>query len=122
MDDGRLSIRQKMTMQDMQINQPLDSKQFSYSALGLGDGDILVDQIKHQVFTIQNDQPVYLAKFYEKYQTPSERNTNRVRIAIKLLGFVLIALGIYISIRRRMIEKNKNKEKDKDKDQNVLDT
>jgi hypothetical protein len=107
MDDGRLSVRQKMTMQEMQINKPIDSKQFSYSALGLSDGDILVDQIKQQVFTIQNDKPVYLAKFYETYQTAHEQSFNRGRMAIMLLGFALIVLGIYLKIRRRRIENKK---------------
>jgi hypothetical protein len=123
--DGKLNYRRRMTLEDIEINQPIDSKQFSYSALGLGDGDILVDRINQQVFTIQNDQPVYLAKFYEKYQTPSERNTNRVRIVIMLLGFALIAIGIYLRIRRNRIEKNKDKiekNKENDKDQNGLDT
>jgi hypothetical protein len=107
MSDGRLSVREKMTMQEMQFNKPIDSKQFSYSALGLGDGDILVDQIKQQVFKIQNERPVYLAKFYEKYQTPRERGFNRVRLFIMLLGFALIALGIYLKIRRKRNENNK---------------
>jgi hypothetical protein len=106
-DDGNLRHRKKTILEDIVINKSIDSKQFSYSALGLGDGDILVDRIKQQVFTIKNDKPVYLAKFYEKYQTPSERNFNRVRMFIMLLGFALIALGIYLKIRRRRIENNK---------------
>jgi hypothetical protein len=106
-DDGKLSYRRKMTLDDIEINKPIDSKQFSYSALGLGEGDILVDRIKQQVFTIQNDKPVYLAKFYEKYQTPHERNINRVRLFIMVLGFALIVLGIYLKIRRRRIENKK---------------
>jgi hypothetical protein len=103
-DDGKLSYRRKMTLDDIEINNPIDSKQFSYSVLGLGDGDILVDRIKQQVFTIKNDKPVYLAKFYEKYQTPRERGFNRVRMFIMLLGFALIALGIYLKIRRKRIK------------------
>ncbi|MDR2115364.1 MAG: hypothetical protein LBP87_03175, partial [Planctomycetaceae bacterium] len=104
MSDGHLSVRQKMTMQEMQFNKPIDSKQFSYSALGLSDGDILVDQIKQQIFTIQNDKPVYLAKFYEKYQTPHEQSFNWVRIFILLLSFALIVVGIYLKVRRKRIE------------------
>jgi hypothetical protein len=106
-DDGNLSYRRKIILEDIAINKPTDSKQFSFSALGLGDGDILVDRIKQQVFTIQNDKPVYLAKFYEKYQTPRERNINRVRLFIIVLGFALIVLGIYLKIRRKRIEDNK---------------
>jgi hypothetical protein len=102
-----LSYRRESVIENLKINQPIDSKQFSYSALGLSDGDILVDRVKQQVFTIKNDKPVYLAKFYEKYQTPQERNFNWVRMYIMLLGFALIALGIYLKIRRRRIENNK---------------
>jgi hypothetical protein len=91
-------------LEDIVINKPIDSKQFSYSALDLGDGDILVDRIKQQVFTIQNDKPVYLAKFYEKYQTPRERGFNRGRMFIMLLGFALIVFGIYLKIRRKRSE------------------
>jgi hypothetical protein len=108
-NDGKLSYRRKMTLDDIEINRPIDSKQFSYSALGLSNGDILVDRIKQQVFTIKNDKPVYLAKFHEKYQTPSKRNFNRIRLSIMLLGFALIALGIYLTIRRRRIENKQKK-------------
>jgi hypothetical protein len=117
-DTGKLSYRRYMTLNNLLVNEVLASDQFSFSALGLENGDLLLDEIQQTVFTIQNDQPVYLAKFHEKYQTPRERNTNRVRIAIMLLGFVLIAIGIYLRIRRKRIEKNNEKiEKDKDKNE-----
>jgi hypothetical protein len=100
-ETGKLSYRRNMTLNNPLVNKELASDQFSFSALGLKNGDLLLDEIKQTVFTIKNDKPVYLAKFYEQYQTPRERNFNRVRMFIMLLGFALIALGIYLKIRRK---------------------
>ncbi|MDR1494114.1 MAG: hypothetical protein LBT05_15545 [Planctomycetaceae bacterium] len=93
-NSGHLSYRRKMTMSDIKINEPISPEQFSYSALGLKDDDILVDRTKQTVYTIQNNQPVKLAKFYEKYQTPYERNVNRVRLIIIGIGILMMATGL----------------------------
>jgi hypothetical protein len=106
-DTGKLSYRRDMTTNNLLVNEVLAKDQFNFSALGLENGDLLLDEIKQTVFTIQNNKPVYLAKFYEKYQTPRERSFNRVRMFIMLLGFALIVLGIYLKIRRRRIENKK---------------
>jgi hypothetical protein len=103
--DGSLSFSRLINAKKLEVNTPLNTNQFELATLGLKEGDYLLDEIRKQVFTIQNERPVYLAKFYEKYQTPSERNFNRVRMFIMLLGFALIVIGIYLKIRRKRIEK-----------------
>ena len=100
-DDGTLSYRRKMKTSDLVINEPTKEKQFAYSALGLGDGDVLVDRIKQQVFTIKNDKPVFLAKFYEKYKTSDERVISRFRLVTMGLGIVLIIIGLFLIYLRK---------------------
>ncbi|MDR1385522.1 MAG: hypothetical protein LBJ67_16995 [Planctomycetaceae bacterium] len=99
-NSGDLSYRRKMTMSDVKINEPISPDQFTYSALGLKDDDILVDRIKQTVYTIQNNKPVKLAKFYEKYQTPYERNVNIFRFIIIGIGILLMATGVALRLLR----------------------
>lgn len=105
MPDGSLSVRQKMTMQEMQINKPIETMHSPYSALGLGDGDTLVDKIKQRVFIIQDGKPVLQGKFYEKHQTPQERRANQLRVVMLIVGIGLIIFALYLRIRRKKQEK-----------------
>jgi hypothetical protein len=106
-ESKNLGFSRLMEAKHLYVNTPLNENIFKYSALGLRDDDYLLDEINRKVFTIQNDQPIYLAKFYKKPQTPRERRTSQVRLFLILTGFALIALGIYLKIRRRRIENNK---------------
>ncbi|MDR2171010.1 MAG: hypothetical protein LBP59_12780 [Planctomycetaceae bacterium] len=105
--DGMLSFSRSLKAQKLEINTPLDPNQFELAALGLKDGDYLLDEIRKQVFTIQNGKPVYQAKFYEKYQTSQEPGRNRILLLIMTSGLILIAFGIYLKIRRKKSENNK---------------
>ncbi|MDR1385523.1 MAG: hypothetical protein LBJ67_17000 [Planctomycetaceae bacterium] len=97
---GKLSFRRKITRKKIAVNQSIDPQKFTYSALGLNDGDLLVDRIKQTVYTIQNNKPVKLAKFYEKYQTPYERSVNTFRFIIIGIGILLMATGIVLKFLR----------------------
>jgi hypothetical protein len=108
--DGKLSYRRNMSVNEMEVNKPIDSKVFSYSALGLGDGDVLVDRIKQRIYTIQDDKPVFLAKFYEKPMTSSERTISYVRIGLVVTGALFIILGIYLKIKRKREARSQRKE------------
>ncbi len=57
-------------MLDCILNRPLDSHQFDYAALGLEDGDIIVDKIENIVYLWGNGQPEKLGIVGEKYEPP----------------------------------------------------
>jgi hypothetical protein len=104
---GVLSFRRRITTQKIAINQGVGTEHFFFLSLGLGDGDILVDRVKQSVYTMKNDKPVYLAKFYEKYRTPEEQ-ASRFRFVTMGLGILLIIIGLYLRymrIRKRKLQK-----------------
>jgi hypothetical protein len=99
-NDGTLSYRRKMTASNLAINKPVKKDQFSYSALGLKNGDVLVDRIEESVYTIQKNKPVFVAKFYADYQSPPPTlptgSISGIRWVAIGLGIVLIILGLYL--------------------------
>jgi hypothetical protein len=97
--NDRFVSSRRITAKDLVVNAPLSADQFEFSALGLKDGDYLLDGTNKRIYSIQDNKPVYVARFHAKYKSPGERRTNTVRLIILVAGFVLIAIGVYMKIR-----------------------
>jgi hypothetical protein len=55
------------------VNRPLDPQQFSYTALGLQDGDLILNKVDKAAYALQQGDARKLAAFDEKRATPARR-------------------------------------------------
>jgi hypothetical protein len=100
-DDGSVNNARKMKANDLAINKPIGKDQFSLSALGLVNGDYLVDRIDQKVFTIKKNKPVFLANFGEEYKySPPVAHIPWYRWVMIGLGIVLILISLYMMLLR----------------------
>lgn len=89
-------------LQECVLNEPLDPKQFEYAALGLTQGDLVLDDVERTVLIMEGGKPVRLAAYNEPYVSDSARRARRVRwIVIANVAVVAVAALIIVIRRRR---------------------
>ncbi len=103
--DGNQAAGKKISVSAVKINQAVDPKIFTVKSLNMPDGSLLVDQIQQKVFRFKKGKPVFFADFYSKdfKLGPPEKmlSGSKFRIAAVVLGFALIAAGLFLKFRRR---------------------
>lgn len=85
----------ELSLRDCQLNQKLSPDQFTYRALGMKEGALVLDKIDKVVYMMENGDPVKIANFGEKYIPPGEGWTTSKRniaIAVNVLVIVVILL------------------------------
>jgi len=93
-----LTVTQKKCV----LNAPLDPKQFDYSALGLKNGDLILDDIEQTAYIIdENGQVKHLAAYNEKY-VPGLLPAKRLRWLLILSGIVAV---IVIMLAKMILRK-----------------
>jgi RNA polymerase sigma factor (sigma-70 family) len=63
--EGILSREQRSSLKECVVNRPLDAHQFDERALGLSDGDLLLNHPERVAYIIKGGEPVKLADFGE---------------------------------------------------------
>ena len=105
--DGNLAAGKKISVSDIKINQTVNPKVFTVKSLKMPDGSLLVDQIQQKIFRFKKGKPVFFADFYSKdfkLDPPEKmREVSKFRISAVVLGFVLIAVGVFLKFRRRVV-------------------
>ena len=103
--DGNPAAGKKISVSDIKINQGVDPKIFTVKSLNMPDGSLLIDQIQQKVFRFKKGKPVFFADFYSKdfKLGPPEKllSGSKFRITMAVLGFALIAAGLFLKFRRR---------------------
>ena len=103
--DGNLAAGKKISVSGIKINQAVDPKIFTVKSLNMPDGSLLVDQIQQKVFRFKKGKPVFFADFYSKDFEPGPPEKlfsgSKFRITAVVLGFALIAAGLFLKFRRR---------------------
>lgn len=86
------------------INEPIDSAQFTYAALGVTDGDLIMDRIDGVCYIEERGKPKKLAKFGEKYDPESELRAGRwlrwSALGAGVIGLTILVLVMYIRRRK----------------------
>lgn len=93
-------------LKECSLNKPLDPKQFTYAALGLGEGDLVLDEVEKNVYIMHNGEPQRLAGFHEPYVAPqlSARKTTWFWPIVANVVFVIMLFLAYLARRRRAVK------------------
>lgn len=99
-EEGAVSREDTLVISDNVINVPIPSSQFEYAALGLKDGDLVMDRIEDVCYIMRDGVPEKLAGFNEKYVPPEERTPTTRRIFL-VVGVVLLVAAVVFSLLKR---------------------
>lgn len=100
-ESGEIERSQAVKLQESTLNAPVPASEFSYEAIGLADGDLVIDEIDRTVSVLKNGQPSYLANFGQTY-IPLAEHASLSRWAIMLVNiFAVIALTAFIVVKKR---------------------
>ena len=105
--DGNLVVGKKISTSNIKINQSVNPAVFTVKSLKMPDGSLLVDQTQQKIFRFKRGKPVFFADFYSKdfkLDPPEKmREGNKFRISFVVLGFVLLAVGVLLKFRLRVV-------------------
>jgi hypothetical protein len=96
-----LSLKRDVTTKKCALNGPLSEKQFEYAALGLTNGNVVVDRIERMTYVWNNGETVALAAFGERFVPPVDRSTV-IRWSLVAATVLLILILSVLILRRRM--------------------
>lgn len=91
----RYSHSSNILQEEVRLNGPVDSGQFTYKGLGLTDDDIVIDKIEGAVFVLRNGKPRKLANFGEKYTGPSSLHSRWLFLATVSLVVLVVIASLY---------------------------
>ncbi len=98
--DGKLGFERLLDLQESAVNVPLDPSQFSYTGLGLKNGDLVMDRIDNICYVMKDGNPVKLASFNGVPRPPSRGVLAFVpRWGLALVG-ALVLLLVAVVLRR----------------------
>jgi hypothetical protein len=102
--DGQLDHGYELEFQESKLNEPVDPSQFTYAAMGLKDGAVVLDRIDGICYIMKGGEITKLANFDEKY-VPKAGAGPRDRVRRWLGGAIgIAALAVVIGVswwRRR---------------------
>jgi hypothetical protein len=101
-DRKRFRFQRILQLKECVLNEPIDPSQFTYTGLGLRDGDRILDRIEGACYVMEDGVPVKLAEFGEKIeQTPEPRRISAI-MRLLYIGLTIVALvGIVLVLRAR---------------------
>lgn len=91
------------------LNKPVDPQQFTYKALGLKDGDLVMDRVNRQFLIQDNGKLVKLASFGERYVPPGSSLSaamSTTRWVLVVFSIVLLAIAVTALVIRRVRSRN----------------
>jgi len=107
-DAGNIDTYKRISeLKECSLNKPLDAGQFEYAALGLSDGDIVLDDLNRTVFVMNGQEPTKLAEYHERYVppgTPSLPSGIRFWLVVGNIAVVALMLAVFWirRVRRRV--------------------
>ncbi len=66
LESGKLELEREFTSVDLKLNQPIDEDQFDWHALGLQEGDQILDQIENATFRYHEGKVIPAAQYVDK--------------------------------------------------------
>lgn len=99
--NGAINYERQAKVLKCTLNDVLEAHQFDYKALGLSNGDLVVDNMERTVYTIKDLEMVRLAAFGEKYAPPSERVFPYRWLLIGLNAIIVVMILVFI-VRKRL--------------------
>ena len=104
-----LEKKRELTLQDCVLNGPIDLTQFSYEALGIKEGDLIMDRIEQVAYEYKSGEPKKLANFGEgppketSNDFPKEPSLRALYVVLGLMAVlaVLIAIKLFARLARR---------------------
>jgi hypothetical protein len=102
-NSGECTRHRKAVLTECVLNKPIDPHQFTYQALGMKAGDIVVDNINREVLIVENEDVTKLANFGEQYIPPGENGSlpgggSRTFTRILQMAFVGAILGLLVAV------------------------
>lgn len=95
------TFKRVVELKECTLNKPLDKNQFDYTALGLGSGDLILDEIEKSVFVMRDGQPTRLAGFNEPYNLSQSLVRERTWSWLVSANVAVIVLVLVLAWRRR---------------------
>lgn len=95
------TFKRIVEVKEFALNKPLATSQFEYSALGLGNGDLILDEIEKAVFVMRDGLPRRLAAYNEPYVPNRLSVRERVWSWLIVANCSLIVLILALFLRRR---------------------
>ena len=99
--NGDLSTRQKIYADRCELNEPVSPDQFSFRALGLKEGGLIVDNIQKKIYRYEKGEPVFFSEFNAKWKEKEKRKIDKFRLFVLVAGFAMIGAGIWLRRGRR---------------------
>lgn len=91
-----------MKVSDIRVNESLSQAQFSFNALGLVDGDLVLDGIQNKVYKIKKGEPVFFAMYgTPRYLILGFIKENAWSVSLALLSPVLGVASLVWFLRRK---------------------
>jgi hypothetical protein len=88
----KVTYHRQAILKQCKLNEELASDQFEYRALGMKDGDVLVDNIKKVVYMIRDGKAKDLGAFGDKYASVEKWTWGRKEVAIASMALALLLL------------------------------
>ncbi len=100
-DDGSKKYHRTATLKKVSINNPLDSDQFSYTSLGLAEGELVLDKVERAVYIMEGGEAVKLANFGDKFGSRSTMHSLLLYATVlsifAIAGFFVRKTGVHRS-------------------------
>ncbi len=96
-----LKKRRELQLQDCILNQPIAPSQFTYEALGIKDGDMIMDNIEQVAYEYKSGKPEKLANYGEgppEDPADTEQADSPSRMIYVLLGLVVV-IGVVVAFK-----------------------
>jgi hypothetical protein len=98
--DG-LTNRREWKLRDCVLNKPIAPSQFTYEALGIEDGDLIMDNIEQVAYEYKSGEPEKLANYGEgppKEPADAEQTDSPSRMIYVLLGLAVL-IGVVVAFK-----------------------
>ena len=96
-----LTATRHLTLEECVLNRPIDASQFSYEALGIEDGDLIMDDIEQVAYQYKSGEPEKLANYGEgppKAPADTEQADSPSRMIYVWLGLAVL-IGVVVAVK-----------------------
>ncbi len=100
---SQVAYQREVELQSCDLNHKLPEDQFTYSGLGLKNGDLIDDKLERVVLLIKNGEPELLANFGDRYVPPRESNSTGGQWLLVGGNIVVVVVLLLVLLRRRLV-------------------